>query len=78
MKKLVAFTRWVEWPPFLLECIMFKIFDWPKCSFGLFDKMIQKTPNELFGQPNIPYLLNGYFGGIYEKLTTNMCARNQR
>ena len=25
---------------------------WPKTSFGLFDKMVQENPNELFGQSN--------------------------
>ena len=25
---------------------------WPKCSFRFFHKMLQKKPNELFGQPN--------------------------
>ena len=26
---------------------------WPKSSFGVFCNILQKTPNELFGQPNI-------------------------
>ena len=29
-----------------------KYMDWPKSLFGFFHKMLQKNPNELFGQPN--------------------------
>ena len=29
------------------------VLGWPKCLFGFFCKMLWKTPNELFGQPNI-------------------------
>ena len=35
------------------------ILGWPKSSFGFFCNILQKNPNELFGQPNInilPYI----------------------
>ena len=30
-----------------------KLLGWPKSSFGFFHNILQKNPNELFGQPNI-------------------------
>ena len=30
----------------------FYVLGWPKSSFGVFRKMLWKSPNDLFGQPN--------------------------
>ena len=47
------FTREVCW---LLVSVCFsggpKVLGWPKSSFGFFCYILQKTPNEFFGQPN--------------------------
>ena len=32
--------------------MMFEILGWPKSSFKVFHKMLQKNPNEPFGQPS--------------------------
>ena len=32
---------------------LFYLLGWPKCLFGFFHKMLQKNPNERFGQANI-------------------------
>ena len=39
----------------LLYKVGILILGWPKSSFGFFHYMVQKNPNELFGQPNSIY-----------------------
>ena len=37
------------------------ILGWPKSSFGFFCKMLWKSLNELYGQPNISFLKKNLF-----------------
>ena len=40
---------------------------WPKSLFGFFHKMLQKNPNDLFGQPNKSYLNKSVISKKIEK-----------
>ena len=48
---------------------------WPKSSLGFFSSILQKNPNELFGQPNIYCLINMQFTFKFPQLSPKMFYR---
>ena len=49
-------TFWLSWIrlqwTLIYKCLFKFLLDWPKSSFGISHKVVQKNPNKLFGQPN--------------------------